>query len=250
MATTTVAETITIEKPLIDNSVPKSPAKNPKPPHKAIASYGKTSALILYRKLYNLRETLREVNPKIAKTTDRLLASIGYPARLIFYFTQIAQLKQLSNAISDYRTFSRVISTPATLAYSLDLLLDNKNPDKLDRYADYLQGVAGLMYQILEDLAFLADKNVIRIRPRHQADLWVASSIFWAADVATDLLKIPYHHFVLHKEISYRKLVVNLAWFPLTYHWSTYTGVFDDGWIGLLGTAACWPNMVFQWNNA
>lgn len=254
VAATTVADSATVEKsgekPAVHNSIPETPAEKPKPPYKPGASYCRVPALILYRKLYSLRATLRVIDPKIAKTTDRILASIGYPARLIFYFTQIAQLKQLSNAISDYRTFSRVISTPATLEYALDLLLDNKNPDRLDRYAEYLQAIAGLMYQILEDLAFLADKRVIRISPKRQADLWVVSSMFWAADVATELLKIPYHHYILHKEISCRKLAVNLAWLPLTYHWSTYTGVFDDGWVGLLGTAACWPNMVFQWKNA
>lgn len=223
------------------NAVPEEPEKPKKQPAKP---------LLVYRQLYLLRSFLARISPKIAQTQDRLLASIGYPARLLGFLLASTQLTKLSSATSDYRTLTRVLSTPATIEASLGLLMNNNNPDKLDRLFDYIAAVCGSLYQVLEDLAYFAGKGVIKMSSQMEDRLWAVSSMFWTVETLLALIRIPYYHYTKNTPISARKLIVNLAWLPLAVHWSTEKGIFNSGWVGLLGTIACWPNMVYQWQEA
>ncbi|PWZ02579.1 hypothetical protein BCV70DRAFT_196825 [Testicularia cyperi] len=46
------------------------------------------------------------------------------------------------------------------------------------------------------------------------------------------------------------ELWVNLGYLPLTLHWSTSTGLFGDGWVGLFGTIAGVAGFRSGWKNA
>lgn len=206
-----------------------------------------SSVIILYRLLYRLQQRLRDIAPRISRSRDRVLASIAYPARFIGHIAESAKLLKLSSVIGDYRTLTRVVGTPATIENALTLLLQNSKPDRLDRVGDYIQAVSDVIYQVLEDLAYLSDKGIIKISAQRTADLWVWSSMAWGIETFIVLLRAPYYYFVLKKEVDLRSVFVNAAWLPLCYHWSTYKGVLGNDVIGVLGTLACWPSLAYQW---
>lgn len=214
-----------------------------KQPHKSQCR----TTLFLYRQLYLLQKQLRYVGPRIDRSSDKVLASIAYPAQFIAYFTKSARLLKLSSTIGDYRTLSRLVATPSTIELALSMFLQNKNPDTLDRFGDYIQALSYVFYQVFEDIAYLSDKGLIKLSPQRTADFWVWSSIAWGFDILVVLLRAPYYHYVLKKEVNLRSVLVNAAWLPLCYHWSTYKGVFDTNVVGLLGTYAQWSGLVHQW---
>lgn len=235
-----VVEPAIPEPPIEEKEIPKEEDK--KPPKSQCRS-----TLFLYRQLFLLQKQLRYIGPRIDRSTDKVLASIAYPAQFIAYFLKSAKLLKLSSVIADYRCLSRVVATPSTIEYALSMFLQNKNPDTLDRFGDYIQALSYVFYQVFEDLAYLADKGLIKISPQRTADLWVWSSIAWGFDIVVVLLRAPYYRYVLKKEVNLRDFFVNAAWLPLCYHWSTYKGVFDTNVVGFLGTCAQWPNLVYQW---
>lgn len=195
-----------------------------------------------YAFLYRLRSTLGKFDPKLAKNSDRVLGSAGYAALLVGSLVGSVKLTNLSALISEYRMISRVYYTPATIEWALSLLLDNKQNKKFLRYSDYIQAVAGVAYQLLEDVAYLAMKGVISVSVENQAHIWVVSCWFWTVHVALELAKIGYLE-ATGRPWSTRDLVINLAWAPLTYHWSTYTGVVGPKWVGLFGGIAQIANL-------
>lgn len=211
----------------------------------------KSDPIWIHRRLWALRAYLKYVDPKLSRTSDRLLASIGYPARALAWWLRAfpslsGNLAALSDSVSDYRTGYRVLTTPQTIEWALDLLLANPNKSRWRRASDYVQAVSGVAYQTLEDFAWLASKGILPISPKRQADLWVVSCWFWAIHVALELLKLAIMR-IQGKPVDYRALLVNLAWAPLTVHWSTYNGILSPSWVGVLGSAACWPQLLQQW---
>ena len=97
-----------------------------------------------------------------------------------------------------------------------------------------------------------------------QNKAWAWSSRFWMAHVGLDLIRL-YRLWMLRKQrgteeekrtdgpkgdvITQRgedvwmagwtkELVVDMAWAPLTLHWSLEKGLVGEFWVGLLGTVA------------
>lgn len=209
----------------------------------------KKNPISLYQRLHKAKLCLKQFSANQGRVGDLMLSSTGYPATLLSALLATrapalsGNLKSLSAAISDYRMFWRVFHTPATIEWALDLLLDNKQSDTFLRWSDYIQAVSGVSYQVLEDIAYLAMKGVLPISSARQADIWVVSCLFWLVHVALELLKSA----VLRsagKPVNSLNLIVNLAWAPLTVHWSTYTGLLEPQWVGLLGSIACVPRLI------
>lgn len=232
----------------LSNSLPVHDAaeeKNPRP-----RRGGATVAL--YYRLSALRGALARLGPKWSSNSDAIVGSVSYTA-LWFSALLAARMPRLGghfaslySIISEYRMFYRMYYTPATVKWALDLLLDNSNTDCVLRVSDYVQAVAGVGYQVFEDFAYLAMKGVLPISAARQMDLWVVACALWSVHVLLELLKQAYFR-ATGKPVSLRTLFVNLAWAPLTVHWSTYTGLFGPGWVGLLGAAASWPPLVARW---
>lgn len=209
----------------------------------------KKNPITVYQRLQKLRLCMKQFSANQGRVGDLMLSSTGYPATLLSALLATrnpalsGHLKNLSSAISDYRMFWRVFHTPATIEWALDLLLNNKQSNTFLRWSDYIQAVSGVGYQVLEDIAYLAMKGVLPISAARQADIWVVSCLFWLVHVALELIKAAY--FRAHGEpVNKLNLLVNLAWAPLTVHWSTYTGIFDPQWVGLLGSIACVPRLI------
>jgi Peroxisomal biogenesis factor 11 (PEX11) len=216
--------------------------------------------IALYRLLHLQRSKIKEASEIMSSSTYATLSSIGYGSLFLSYLASrlaaasiptlsidlaklSAQLKSLSSLISDWRTFYRVWGTMGTIEWAIGLF---ENPDKdiIIRYCDYTQAVAGVLYQVLEDLAYLASKKVIRLSGAAQTKLWVVSCYFWATHVFVEFAKLARSPRTDNWE---RRLMVNLVWLPLTIHWSTESGFLNDGQVGFLGSVAYLPTTVNNW---
>ena len=47
-----------------------------------------------------------------------------------------------------------------------------------------------------------------------------------------------------------REMVVNMAYAPLTLHWSLERGIIGESWIGLLGSVAAISGLRVLWKDA
>ena len=128
---------------------------------------------------------------------------------------------------------------------------------------------------MLENAAYLAGKGVLKMAPERQARAWLWSARFWAAHVALDLGRLWRERALraarraertarvrgtegsekelgaqiaragaeeraeAEQEHGWRsELLVDLAYAPLTAHWSVPGGVLPAVWMGLLGSVA------------
>lgn len=218
-------------------------------------AYDKPNPVILWQQLSVLRKALKHFNPKFAGTTDRALASVGYPARALgFYLAphipqSSSQLEALAATISDFRTFKRVVETPATIEWALDLLLEPVSKDPVERVLVYIRAVSGVIYQVLEDVSYLGSKGILKMSARRVDSYSVWSTWAWDVDIAAALL-IQFENWRKDRTVNWRSVLVNLAWSPLAWHWSTYDGRVHKGIVGLFGTYTNWAQLPAQWSRA
>lgn len=211
--------------------------------------------IFLWQHLAVLRKALRCYNPKFAGTTDRALASVGYPARALGYYISTlspngaSQLESLAATISDFRTFKRLVETPATIEWALDILMEPVSKDPIERQLLYVRAISGVIYQVLENLSYLGSKGILRMSARREADFSVWSTWAWDFDILAAIL-IQIENWRLNRPVNYRSLFVNLAWAPLAWHWSTYDGRVHKGIVGLFGTYTNWAQLPMQWAQA
>lgn len=146
--------------------------------------------------------------------------------------------------------------------------MDNPPEDKLIRNIGYSQVVVNLFYQYLENGAYLSDKGVLGWSKEKQSKAWLWSSRFWAAHVVLDFWRLGYQYQVKkRREVKgkegvvtegedgfwakwRREMIINVAYAPLTVHWSLEKGLVGDAWVGLLGTVVGVTGMRERWKNA
>ena len=131
-------------------------------------------------------------------------------------------------------------------------------------------------FQMLENAAYLSAKGVVPAlsKPR-QARAWKWSARFWAAHVALDLGKLARVRALRLRERAARQavvgvsaekvdvntiakeddawwkaLVVDLAYAPLTLHWSVDGGVVSEAAVGALGSVAGLIGLTEAWRSA
>jgi len=121
-----------------------------------------------------------------------------------------------------------------------------------------------ILYQVLENVAYLGQHGIIRRSERQQARDWVWSSRFWAAHVLLEFVRL-WRVRVLwdrrdaegeakeegeekekeakvkrKEEVSawWREFLINACYAPMTIHWSVESGTLSDEWVGILGAIA------------
>lgn len=132
----------------------------------------------------------------------------------------------------------------------------------------YTQVAVNICFQTLENLAYLASKDIITRDPALQARDWKWSSRFWASHVCLDFVRLYRTRLlrnakldklgeedkeakVLRKEAEatwWRELIVNSCYFPMTIHWST-DGVLSPTQVGVLGSVAGGTSLRHLWKN-
>lgn len=143
------------------------------------------------------------------------------------------------------------------------------------RRVAYSQVTLNIFYQYLENGAYLSSKGVMGWSPESQNKAWVWSSRFWMAHVILDFGRL-YREWMLRKQRGTeeerrtdgpkgdvitekgeeewrtgwtKEIVVNMAYAPLTVHWSLEKGLVGDFWVGLLGSVAGVAGLGALWRN-
>jgi len=150
-------------------------------------------------------------------------------------------------------------------------VIQNPSKDALLRRIAYAQVVVNAVYQYLENGAYLSSKGILGWSKERQGRAWLWRNRFWAEHVVIDFVRL-YHEFVKRRRDSQstgkddavmdqaesewrvkwkKELVVNLAYAPLTVHWSLEKGlpVIGDFWVGLLGSVAGITGLRVLWKN-
>lgn len=170
-----------------------------------------------------------------------------------------ARLKALSSVISDFRIFVRLFGLLGIYGWGKDVW-QNPPRDGVEESIVKAQVIVNFFFQILENGAYLASKNVLNWSESKQNKAWLWSSRFWASHVLLEFLRLGRVWSVHNRELQAGKgkekqvdadtreaewkrewvksLVVNSAWAPLTLHWSTEGGLISDAWVGAFGSLA------------
>lgn len=181
-------------------------------------------------------------------------------------------LKALSDLIGDFRIFVRLWGLLGIWQWGKSLL-NNPPADLTLKRIAWAQVFVNVLYQYLENVAYLASKGVLGWSAERQGRAWVWSSRFWAAHVGLEFWRLGYERAVRQaqrKKIENenletkehlkertataanswsRDMVVNLAYAPLTVHWSLEKGFIGDMWVGVLGTAAGAAGLAELWKD-
>ncbi|KAH6664377.1 hypothetical protein F5X68DRAFT_217791 [Plectosphaerella plurivora] len=198
--------------------------------------------------------------------TTFLLASAPRAAPLAAIAIKLAtRLRALSALLSESRTFLRSWALLGVYLWGKGLLLpllsarksagekddamtaEKTAAEKLDRTIAFAQFSSIAVFQALENAYFLSSKGVFGLSPAQQgkAARWSVRS--WMVFVGLELgrLIIERHRkqgedvqsaeHKAWKETWRRTLIRNLAWAPLTVHWS-FNGYLSDTAISALGT--------------
>jgi hypothetical protein len=191
--------------------------------------------------------------------------------------------KALASVISDFRIFVRLwglvgIYTWARSTYtSPSLSSASTRTERVLRGITWTQVLAGIAFQVLENGAYLASKGVIWSDDegkRREVRWWVWSSRFWAAHVGLEFLRLGLEARARasiskkEKEIVndgekegkirredrrrenwawWRYALSNVAYAPMTLHWSVEEGLLSELGVSVLGTIAGGMLLVDKW---
>jgi hypothetical protein len=223
-----------------------------------------TSSVLSSISLHRLHQAATQLIEKVValppNTTVIIDTSSIPPSKLLI---SAKRLKALSELISDFRIFARLWGLLGIYKWG-KRTLSNPHEDVLVRRLVYSQVAMNIFYQYLENGAYLSSKGVLGWSTEKQNKAWVWSSRFWMAHVGLDFVRL-YRLWMLRKrrgteeekrtdgpkgdvitergEEAWRagwtkELVVDMAWAPLTLHWSLEKGLVGEFWVGLLGTVA------------
>ncbi|KAI9891412.1 MAG: hypothetical protein M1814_002731 [Vezdaea aestivalis] len=188
---------------------------------------------------------------------DSSLLALQYPLLLLLAPPRRApshRLKALASLLSDVRIFLRL---PGLLKIYLWALGTFKSPpqDTLVKGIVWAQISASTVFQALENVAYLSQHGIIGLGKKTQSKAWKWSARAWAAHIFLDLLRLARTRelrrergrrladtktdskVVEKEEDQWRhEVLVNLAYAPLTIHYSLESAPIGEQWIGLLGS--------------
>ncbi|KAI9759487.1 MAG: hypothetical protein M4579_002327 [Chaenotheca gracillima] len=174
-------------------------------------------------------------------------------------------LRALASLISDIRIFLRLWGLLSIYAWGRSVFITDPPRDKVLRYIANAQVAVNTGFQVLENTAYLAQHGVWRgWSERAQGKMWVWSCRFWAMHTALDLLKlwrvremglelerkgkgrekkgegemIVATEDEKEKAAWWTSVVVNLAYAPMTVHYSLENGYLGESWVSALGSVA------------
>ncbi|KAK8034788.1 peroxin 11C [Apiospora rasikravindrae] len=168
------------------------------------------------------------------------------------------RLRAFGGMLSEARTFLRLWGA-VEHAKDEKAAGGNAKLDKLEVSFSVTQLVACIIFQSLENGAYLAQKGVLSWQPANIGKAMRVSARFWGCFVGLKIGELFYSAYrrsqrtpaerlgdrtvaVMEQEESawtdeWRKTVVRqLAWFPLTVHWSLEQGLFSDMTVGAIAS--------------
>jgi hypothetical protein len=218
----------------------------------------------------------------LAAKTNALL-----PPSTTLLAQSIASSKALAGTIADYRIFVRMwgmlgIYTWARGVYLAPLPADASRKDAVQRQITWAAIATSVGFQVLENGAYLSSKGVLTgaawagdAGKSRETAWWVWSSRFWAAYVGCELLclgvarwwpsseavvddtdgekegKIRREREAAEKReenwVWWKDLTSNIAYAPMTLHWSVEEGLLSDAVVGACGVVAGGAMLADAW---
>jgi hypothetical protein len=202
---------------------------------------------------------------------ETLVASLPAPKTATLLARLSTASKNLSDLVADYRIFVRIWGLLAIYQWGRSLVVDRPKDRTLMRITLAQVGV-NVVYQVLENVAYLGQHGIIRRSERQQARDWVWSSRFWAAHVLLEFVRLwRVRHLWDKKGVEgteeseekeakikrkeevdawWRELLINACYAPMTVHWSVESGTMSDELVGLLGAIAGGIGLREMWKKS
>lgn len=209
---------------------------------------------------YTLTLVLPSLAPPIA-----LSAKTSHSAAIKLYMS----LKRLRDLASDYRIFARLVGYPAIHTWGISTYNTTSksivSASSIPRWIEDMQVLVNLAYQPMENVAFLSSHDILPISKTLETKLWLWSCRCWATHVFLDLyrLHLVRQEYMASKTISeksieeqqdisfkwVREVVINLAYAPLTLHWSLPGGLpgLTERGVGACGVVAALGQLSKAW---
>ncbi|KAF2264833.1 hypothetical protein CC78DRAFT_532952 [Lojkania enalia] len=240
---------------------------------------------LLTRYLTTLATSLATKADAFLLPGESLIATLPTPKSTKWLAQAVRSTKSLAETIGDFRIFVRLwglagLYTWARSTYAAPLARDARTGDRVVRGVVWAQIASCVLFQVLENGAYLSSKGVLtgeawageagKVR---ETRWWVWSSRFWAAHVGLEFVRL-WALWRLNRKregeeekekdgekegklireqrkredwVWWRDLVSNVAYFPMTLHWSVEEGILSDLGVGALGAVAGGALLVDAW---
>ena len=230
-----------------------------------LVEYAATLLHVQFERLVNAKlERLATTTAANASRTlspgETLIATLTVPTPTVYLTELHGVAKALALLAAEARSFLRLWGLLGLWMWARRVAL-NGSRDVVLRAVEWTQIVANAGYLFFEYVAFLARKGVLsRVSEPRQARYWVLSGRFFAVHVVAEYVRL----WRLRKLSSawkadsegdtrdsekeakskedkaafWRALVINIAYTPMTLHWSMEGGCLSDSLFGFLGTVA------------
>lgn len=212
-----------------------------------------------------------------------LIASLPAPASTKLIAHVVGSSKALAATISDYRIFVRLwglvgLYTWARATYFTPVPASATREGRIQRGLTWAAIASCVSFQVLENGAYLSSKGALTtsswmgdVGKARVNNWWLWSSRFWAVYVGCELArlgvtqhchnrrtkvavddgekeaKLRREEEKLQDWLWWKDLISNIAYAPLTLHWSVNGGLLSDWGVGACGTVAGGALLVDAW---
>lgn len=212
---------------------------------------------------YALTLVLPSLQPRTILSSETTKSRSSHPSIKLYL-----SLKRLRDLCSDYRIFARLLGYPAVHAWGISTYNTptSVQTGSLPRWIEDTQVMVNLAYQPLENVAYLSSHDILPLSKNVESKLWLWSCRCWAAHVFLDLYRLSLvrkqylEDPAINKksqqereDLSFswvREVIINLAYAPLTLHWSLERGLpgLTERGVGALGVVAAIGQLSKMWD--
>lgn len=210
---------------------------------------------------------------QLPPATTVVLSSAPAPAGAAFALSLANNFKALSGVLSEARTINRLWGLLG-LYFGLKRIVARMRPKKVESEKEgsvavvesaaapfetifsLTQIVTLILFQVFENLAFLGSKKAIDLKPATMGKFGLLSVRCWGTYVFMELSRLLVERVRSNPEVKTaawaktwnKSFFRNLAWAPLTVHWSIPGGgPLPDALVGLLAMYPSTGQMVDLW---
>lgn len=242
---------------------------------------------LLERRLASIATDIAEKADGILLPGETLIASLPAPTSTKLIAQVVGSSKALADTIADYRIFVRLWGIVGLYTWArgtwLDRLPENASgKEKTLRALTWAAIVSCVGFQVLENGAYLSSKGALTtaswtgdVGKAKENQWWLWSSRFWAAYVGVELVrlavvrlyreekvvesggdgekedKIKQEERVKQEKLEnwlwWKDLASNMAYAPMTVHWSLEQGLLSDWGVGVCGMVAGGALLADAW---
>ncbi|KAF3046311.1 hypothetical protein E8E11_008381 [Didymella keratinophila] len=241
---------------------------------------------VLERQLAAVATDLADKAADVMLPGETLIASLPASAGTKLLAQTVGSSKAIADVIADYRIFVRMWGVLGLYTWARDTYLsplpkEAKRKEKLLRGTTWAAIASCVLFQVLENGAYAASKGMLTSRAwtgevgkKRETWWWVWSSRFWAAYVGCEILRLVVERAYAEPRVEavgdgekedklraeqerresyntsftwWKDLVSNIAYAPMTLHWSVEEGLLSDLQVGVFGTIAGGALLADAW---